>query len=276
MGKGKNEIYLKDETDLNDHIIKNACKSKCLKLEKNGHVFQDHNLYVFAVNLAEYFSILNRFKLRGIENKLIELLIRNGVENKTYLQDHQKMSYLKVLLSEAGYRTEDLLWNSDRSVYELIVSAPMADQKAYPFVSPTAQTSQPVKIGRGLIYSENYQKCLVLTKNIFKYDTPPFTVYPKEKESESNQFNDKRELLSFLIEEGKKGLQVQRYKGLGEMNPDQLWRTTMNPDQRNLLQVKIEDAVDSDEIFTILMGDEVEPRREFIQNNALEVTMLDI
>jgi DNA gyrase subunit B len=87
---------------------------------------------------------------------------------------------------------------------------------------------------------------------------------------------DKKELLELLFKEGKKGINVQRYKGLGEMNPDQLWNTTMNPEKRTLLQVKIEDMVDTDEIFTILMGEEVEPRREFIQNNALEVSVLDI
>jgi DNA gyrase subunit B len=79
-----------------------------------------------------------------------------------------------------------------------------------------------------------------------------------------------------VLEESKKGLAVQRYKGLGEMNPEQLWETTMNPAKRNLLQVKVEDVVDTDEIFTILMGEEVEPRREFIQTNALEVSTLDI
>jgi DNA gyrase subunit B len=79
-----------------------------------------------------------------------------------------------------------------------------------------------------------------------------------------------------MLEEGKKGIGIQRYKGLGEMNPEQLWETTMNPGKRTLLQVVIEDAVEADEIFTILMGDEVEPRREFIQNNALEVSTLDI
>ena len=75
---------------------------------------------------------------------------------------------------------------------------------------------------------------------------------------------------------GKKGLHMQRYKGLGEMNPDQLWKTTMNPDKRILLQVKVADAVETDEIFSILMGEEVEPRRDFIQSNALEVKALDI
>ena len=87
---------------------------------------------------------------------------------------------------------------------------------------------------------------------------------------------DKRSLLNSLLEDGKKGMNIQRYKGLGEMNPEQLWLTTMHPDRRTLLKVTVEDAVESDEIFTILMGDEVEPRRDFIQNNALEVNMLDI
>ena len=84
------------------------------------------------------------------------------------------------------------------------------------------------------------------------------------------------ELVELMLEKGKKGLTVQRYKGLGEMNPEQLWATTMDPTRRNLLQVRIEDDVEADEIFTILMGDKVEPRRAFIQNNALEVHELDI
>jgi DNA gyrase subunit B len=84
------------------------------------------------------------------------------------------------------------------------------------------------------------------------------------------------ELLGFILEEGQKGISVQRFKGLGEMNPEQLWETTMDPESRTLLKVKIEDAAEADYIFTTLMGDKVEPRREFIQNNVLELNELDI
>ncbi len=84
------------------------------------------------------------------------------------------------------------------------------------------------------------------------------------------------ELLAFFMESAKKGLSIQRYKGLGEMNPEQLWETTMEPTNRTLLQVKIEDAVEADNVFTVLMGDQVEPRREFIEQNALNVSNLDV
>ena len=84
------------------------------------------------------------------------------------------------------------------------------------------------------------------------------------------------DLMTAIKEAGKQGASIQRYKGLGEMNPEQLWETTMNPEKRTLLQVRIEDAIETDEIFTILMGEGVEARREYIENHALEVTNLDV
>jgi DNA gyrase subunit B len=127
-----------------------------------------------------------------------------------------------------------------------------------------------------LVFSKEFQKCLFLGGRIVPYDAPPFYIIEIGKEKEAIIAQNKHQLLQLLIEEGKKGLGVQRYKGLGEMNPEQLWETTMNPEKRILLQVKIEDTVETDEIFTVLMGEEVEPRREFIQTNALQVTTLDI
>ncbi len=101
----------------------------------------------------------------------------------------------------------------------------------------------------------------------------PYEIVDGEEKTVKNSLS---ETLETIFESAKKGLSIQRYKGLGEMNPSQLWETTMDPEKRHLLQVNIEDAVEADEIFSVLMGDEVEPRREFIETNALAARNLDI
>jgi DNA gyrase subunit B len=118
-----------------------------------------------------------------------------------------------------------------------------------------------------------FRRALEKRRQLLDLEEPPYRVVEGEKET---PIHSKRGLLEYLRERGEKGLGIQRYKGLGEMNPEQLWETTMSPEKRTLLQVTVEDAVEADTIFTILMGDKVEPRREFIQNNALEVRELDI
>jgi DNA gyrase subunit B len=110
-------------------------------------------------------------------------------------------------------------------------------------------------------------------------DRPPFVVSTNGNEGKASApatLNSRQELIDHIMELGKKDVQIQRYKGLGEMNPDQLWETTMDPEKRTLLQVQINDKVFTDDIFTILMGDAVEPRRQFIEANALDVKNLDI
>jgi DNA gyrase subunit B len=267
VGKGKSESYLKDEQQYKDFVLKRVCSKKTVKIGQNNQNLEDHDLYIFLGDLSEYLEAVAKLELRGISEELITLLVRKGVGNKNFLMDQDKMVGLKQLLDEMGYSTEDLYWDEKRSIYELTVTPVNQSQQSFAI---------PICICRNLIYSSDFQKSLLILKKIENYDFPPFQIFAKGKSSDPEIIGSKRLLYEKLMEEGKKGIDIQRYKGLGEMNPEQLWETTMNPEKRTLLQVKVEDAMGSDEIFTILMGDEVEPRREFIQNNALEVSMLDI
>ena len=273
LGKGKKAVYIKDETGFNDYILKRVCNNKSVKIAKDEKILSEHNLYLFLCDLSEYFNNLSKLESRGIKQDFIELLIRQGVENVKFLKDKQQMIYLKDLLLKDGYGVDEPIWNQEREIYEIMVTY---KNSTHQDVAVVDQEIKPIKIGRGFVCSSEYQRCLVTGKNILKFDYPPFLVFNNDKTGATFVKEDKRELLVFLIEEGKKGLGIQRYKGLGEMNPDQLWETTMDPNKRTLLQIKIEDVVEADEIFTILMGEEVEPRREFIQNNALNVSVLDI
>jgi DNA gyrase subunit B len=123
-----------------------------------------------------------------------------------------------------------------------------------------------------------YRTALNLFVTIKPYLRSAFKIYygMKSGQEKEHQIDDWIQMLKIVRDESFKGSHLQRYKGLGEMNPEQLWDTTMNPENRTLMQVMIEDAEQADDIFTTLMGDKVEPRRDFIQNHALEVTDLDI
>ena len=118
-----------------------------------------------------------------------------------------------------------------------------------------------------------FQRATEIYKSFLPISQPPFVIKEGATETEVESRDD---MLNHILAAAKKDLHIQRYKGLGEMNPEQLWETTMDPEKRTLLQVKIDDAVETDEIFTVLMGDQVEPRRRFIEDNALDVKNLDV
>lgn len=278
VGKGKNEVYLKDEIEFSDYILKRVCDNKVIRVNAETAELKGHKLYLFLGNLSQYMVALERMERRGIPAKLIERLIKEGLEDRSFIEDKQKMMQLQETLTRDGYRVGEVIWNEERNAYNMEVFPFEQAQQSDDTSTTGRKTPRSFLISRGFIYSKGYQDLVVIGKKIFRYDHPPFDVQNREKKDgeEPVIIGDKNALLHHLVNSGKRGLLVQRYKGLGEMNPEQLWETTMNPERRNLLQVQIEDVVDTDEIFTVLMGEEVEPRREFIQNNALEVSILDI
>jgi DNA gyrase subunit B len=125
-----------------------------------------------------------------------------------------------------------------------------------------------------LVGSPEYQEALAIEQTLV--DMAGRAPYTATARGQEDTIENSEALIDFLEERGKKGISISRYKGLGEMNADELWATTMNPDARTLLQVRVGDAVETDKLFTILMGDQVEPRRQFIEQNALHVKNLDI
>jgi DNA gyrase subunit B len=134
-------------------------------------------------------------------------------------------------------------------------------------------TNAERQIGVTLASQPEYKKFRSLAKQIARYNEPPFVVVKNDQRQSQNNWE---ELLTFVNNEGRKDASVQRYKGLGEMNAEQLADTTMNPEKRTLLRVSLEDLVETDMIFTTLMGEDVESRRKFIEDNALEVKNLDV
>jgi DNA gyrase subunit B len=261
IGKGKEAVYIKDVGEFDDFLMKRVCRDKVVKGEDSSISLQKEALYAFVGTLIDYGELINRLERRGYGRKLIEFLMENKVDNRDFLQDKEGMTNLAERLGTEGYEVGELLRDEEHNVYELIVRRGNGEAKR-------------LKIGWALVSSADFQKAIVWWKDITSLDRPPFRVYHDSKEPVL--LDDKEALLAYLLAEAKKGLSIQRYKGLGEMNPDQLWETTMDPEKRMLLKVKIEDMFEAHDVFTVLMGGEVELRRQFIETNALEVRSLDI
>jgi DNA gyrase subunit B len=172
--------------------------------------------------------------------------------------DESLLGKVEAALAEAGFKT-DLISDEEHGLFEVEIKL--------------AHNGSGVLIDWELATHVEFQRAVELYKSFVQLSQPPFIIREGDVETE---VASRDEMLDHILTAAKKDLQIQRYKGLGEMNPEQLWETTMDPEKRTLLQVRIDDAVETDEIFTVLMGDQVEPRRRFIEDNALDVKNLDI
>jgi DNA gyrase subunit B len=228
-------------------------------VEKSNRVFGGEDLLQLMEKMVGYFDVLASLQKRGYDPDLMKVPLRLAQEHDIK-PDLISMTRLQEEFKRADFEVSDLLENEEYRTFELQVRA---KENGWGWVT----------VGRHLFNMVDFRRALERRRQLSELEEPPYLVMEDAKDV---SIHSKRALLEYLRERGEKGLSIQRYKGLGEMNPEQLWETTMCPDKRTLLQVAVEDAVEADKIFTILMGDKVEPRREFIQNNALEVRELDI
>ena len=255
----KKEMFFKDEDLFNDFIFKRISQQEKVILG-NGEDISGKKLERLLNGLIKFYESLNRLSRKGYSPKFIELLISHGATNKGVFENKEFMEGFFKRLQENGFLLEGVRLDEGGIYHELLVTEKL-------------NGGQKFAVNREFFSSPELRHLMRVSEEFRKLNGESYTV---SGDGEKKRIDDPKELLTELMEKGKKGLSIQRYKGLGEMNPNQLWATTMDPSTRTLLKVQIEDAVEAHDIFTTLMGEKVEPRRDFIQKNALEVTELDI
>jgi len=254
--RGKKEMYLRNEAAMQNFLLEEGAEDMILRLEKGDRVYSGKQIIPVIRQFIDNRAIFDKVVKKGITSELLSVIVRSsvpaGLEELSQLEPY--LESMKSLTAGGEYQleTERIIFYTGniRAIIDHQILGVLATHEYEMLVDNHRRVVETMADGRATVEQET-GKVLLETGN-------------------------HEDLLTFFLENAKKGLGIQRYKGLGEMNPEQLWETTMNPENRVLLQVKIEDAVESDEIFTILMGDQVEPRRDFIETNALNVVNLDI
>jgi DNA gyrase subunit B len=254
--RGKSERYIRDERDFARELMKRATEDHVVKPEE-GDALQGAGLTSFLLNVQEYKAVAAKLGRRLREPSLAELLADSGLEKKTDFEDKKGLEKLLRVVEKAKLKLDGkTVFDEEHSLYE-IQFGPPGNQKVNWALASTAE----------------YKRLRALAKQIGEHNHPPFTV---SRNGDKVKKENAQDVLNYVMEDAKKDFTITRFKGLGEMNPSQLWETTMNAETRTLLKVKLEDAVAAEVIFTTLMGENVEARRKFIEENALEVVNLDI
>jgi len=267
--RGKQERYLKDEAMLEDHLIELGTENVRLRATQDGNGLVGQPLQAFIKKVARAEKLMSLIARKRKNRTVVEaLLLDEGFSDDT-LKDEKALtnlqgrlaSFVNLAAPELAPISCALEEDAEHNCFKLVVST-RANGSAHQTV-----------IDREFLASPDYKEIKKLFNDLLSVGMPP---YLAESGESKTQLRSLTEVFDYVKEGGKKGQYIQRYKGLGEMNPTQLWETTMNPETRVLLQVRIEDAVEADEIFSTLMGDEVEPRRKFIEAHALTVKNLDV
>ncbi|MDA8157343.1 MAG: DNA topoisomerase (ATP-hydrolyzing) subunit B [Actinomycetota bacterium] len=254
--RGKKEKYVQTDDELREMLLELAAEEITIKV--NGKDTSGKGLIPHLRKLEQFERLVDWFSMRGNDPLLLKFLLASNADTAT-LKDEKAISGLleRIAAEVPESRPGKINYDEEHGAYS-------AEVKRHHL---------RMVLSEEFINSPDYRELRKLYQDISALGMPPYT--PRTKDGE-HSFATDRDLMDFVLQTSRKGLTVQRYKGLGEMNPSQLWETTMDPEKRTMLQVRVEDSVNSDEIFTILMGDAVEPRKEFIKHHALEVRNLDV
>ena len=267
--RGKKEEYIKDEGAMIRYLMRQATADLKITSAAGKEVIEGKDLAKWLEKMVDFQNYSERAarRLSGdrtLLNALLEgfggkkgVLRKEGATLRKVFQDSDDMARVEGVVAKAGYVTE-LSSDEEHGLCE---------------IETTTGAGVKIVIDWNLASFVEFQKAVELYMALESKLAPPFVA---GENGGSEEIATRDLLLEKVLAMAKKDLSIQRYKGLGEMNPEQLWETTMNPDKRTLLQVRIDDTVETDEMFTVLMGDQVEPRRKFIEDNALDVRNLDV
>jgi DNA gyrase subunit B len=260
VAQGKKETYLKDETEKSRFLLNRIAESVAVT-PQGGLPLRGEALMNMLLRAEEYRATGRKLAQRGAPQDAVDVLLQSGFTDRTSLGDAEKMSAAVAALTRAGFE------------HARAMTDPETETPILQFNVGVNGSGRKLTVNPELLSSYEYRQTAKAYESLSHFGLPPYEVKHGE---ETTSYASVDALIDAIYKLAEKGLTIQRYKGLGEMNPEQLWETTMNPVTRRLLQVAIEDGVGADEMFTILMGDQVQPRREFIQDNALDVKNLDI
>jgi len=266
--KGKQEQYVKDDEALDAYLIQLALENTELFPGPDLPAIRGTALEALVNEYSMVYAIVERLS-KTLPKVLLEQLIQQTAfdpekhNDKAYVEQWTAglQDRLNIYAQNGNHFESAVIEDTERQVFRTSVN----------FYVHGIATEYPLR--REFFLSKEYKLMVDLGLKLEGLIEKGAYVIRDEKKQEIASF---KEAVVFLMKEAKRGLTIQRYKGLGEMNPDQLWETTMNQENRRMLQVKIEDAVKANDLFTTLMGDQVEPRKEFIQSNALDVENLDV
>ncbi|MCL4720818.1 MAG: DNA topoisomerase (ATP-hydrolyzing) subunit B [Gammaproteobacteria bacterium] len=266
--RGKQETYVKDDVELNALLLRSALDSASLHINASDPPLQGDALGALAGQFIVVMGIIQRLAQR-YDSRVMEELIYQPAVTPDHFTDRDWLTGWAAGLQQALAATA----NGAGVAYRVDLAASEEGVQGFTIRRARHGMDERAELTLRFFESPEYRKLADLGRSLHGLVVSGAWMQRGEQRREVASF---KEAVEWLMAEARRGQTIQRYKGLGEMNPEQLWETTVNPASRRLMQVRIEDAVAADEIFTTLMGDQVEPRREFIERNALAVENLDI